>query len=47
MALADFPRHPLTFGPRPVHPVSLRTGGSGTTQYPPNTERGAQGRYFQ
>ncbi|HVL60736.1 MAG TPA: aminocyclopropane-1-carboxylate deaminase/D-cysteine desulfhydrase family protein, partial [Microbacterium sp.] len=22
MALADFPRHPLTFGPSPVHPVN-------------------------
>ena len=27
MALADFPRHPLTFGPSPVHPVT----GSATT----------------
>ena len=21
MALADFPRHPLTFGPSPIHPL--------------------------
>ena len=31
MALSDFPRHPLTFGPSPVHPLprlSARLGGA-------------------
>ncbi|BDZ65525.1 hypothetical protein GCM10025877_24630 [Agromyces mangrovi Wang et al. 2018] len=31
MALADFPRHPLTFGPSPIHPVdrlSAHLGGA-------------------
>ena len=26
MALADFPRHPLTFGPSPVHPLDRLSG---------------------
>jgi 1-aminocyclopropane-1-carboxylate deaminase len=29
MALADFPRHPLTFGPSPVHPLERLSGHLG------------------
>ncbi len=29
MALADFPRYPLTFGPSPVHPLTRLTAHLG------------------
>ncbi len=32
MALADFPRHPLTFGPSPVHPVARLSAHLGGAQ---------------
>ena len=32
MALADFPRHPLTFGPSPVHPLKRLTAHLGGAQ---------------
>lgn len=32
MALADFPRHPLTFGPSPVHPVARMSAHLGGAQ---------------
>ncbi len=32
MALADFPRHPLTFGPSPVHPLPRLTAHLGGAQ---------------
>ena len=32
MALSDFPRHPLTFGPSPVHPLTRLTAHLGGAQ---------------